>query len=220
MKKLSYLYVAILIISLSGCSLFQGGSDTFEGYIKYDIDYEGDIDEAIRAQLPTSVTDYYKGAKIRKEQETAMFSMYQIVNSAKKEVIILMDMMGQKFAYKQDSAKMQEAMKELGEPEVRETGETKKILGYTTKKVEVELDDNIFFGYVTDEINQEADHNWAGQFNGVKGVLLEYTTEQQGIIMTFTAKEIKEEKVKPSKFTIPAEYELKTSEEISTMFGG
>ncbi|MDA3820040.1 MAG: hypothetical protein PF590_06250 [Candidatus Delongbacteria bacterium] len=115
---------------------------------------------------------------------------------------------------------MEEAMKEMGDPEVREPGETKEILGYTAKKVEVELDDNIFSGYVTDEISLEADHNWAGQFNGVKGVLLEYTTEQQGMIMTYTATEIKEEKVKPSKFTIPDEYELKTSEEIKTMFGG
>jgi hypothetical protein len=220
MKKLSYLFVAILVMSLSGCSVFQGGSDSFEGHIKYNIEYEGDIDEASRAQLPTSVKDYYKGSKLRKEQETAMFSMYQIINSANKEVIILMDMMGQKIAYKQDKEEMEEAMEEMGDPEVRETGETKEILGYTAKKVEVELEDNIFSGYVTDEISLEADHNWAGQFNGVKGVLLEYTTEQQGMIMTYKATEVKEEKVKSSKFTIPDDYELKTAEEIQTMFGG
>ncbi|MFO7790535.1 MAG: hypothetical protein ACQES1_09440 [Bacteroidota bacterium] len=220
MKKLSYLFVAVLVMSLSGCSLFQSGSDSFEGYIKYDIEYEGEVDESTRAQLPTSIVDYYKGPKLRKEQETSMFSMYQIINSEKKQVTMLMDMMGQKIAYKQDSAEMQEAMEEMGDPEVRETGETKEILGYTTKKVEVELEDNIFSGYVTDEINIEADHNWAGQFNGVKGVLLEYTTEQQGMIMTYTATEIEQEKVKSDKFRIPDEYELKSAEELETMFGG
>ncbi|MFO7879176.1 MAG: hypothetical protein ACQES0_09345 [Bacteroidota bacterium] len=223
MKKIAYLLIVVFAISMNSCSLFKGGDDTFEGYIKYKIEYKGDLDENTRAQLPTSVIKYYKDSKVREENETAMYSVYQITNSAKEEVIILMDMdmMGEKIAYKKSKEDMEEEMgEEMEDPEIRETGETKEILGYDTKKVELLMGDNIFTAYTTDELKTAANLNWAGQFRGVDGIILEYTTEQQGIITTYKATEIEKEKVPAEKFSIPSEYELKTEEEIKTMFGG
>ncbi|MFW5767573.1 MAG: hypothetical protein ACOCXO_04310, partial [Bacteroidota bacterium] len=209
MKKIAYLLIVVFAVSMSSCSLFKGGDDTFEGHIKFKIEYEGELDENTRAQLPTSVIKYYKDSKVREENETAMYSVYQITNSAKEEVIILMDMdmMGEKIAYKKSKEDMEEEIEEeMGEemedPEIRETGETKEILGYDTKKVELLMGDNIFTAYTTDELKTEANLNWAGPFKGVDGIILEYTTEQQGIITTHKATEIKKEKVSSEKFTI------------------
>jgi hypothetical protein len=221
MKKITYLLIAVFAISLSSCSLFKNNKP-FEGYIKYTIDYEGDIDEGTLAQMPTSTKEYYKDHKVRKVNETAMGGIYTITDNANMEIIMLLDlgMMGQKLAVKQDSADLKEAFEEIGDIEVNPTGETKEILGYTAKKVEIEVEDNIFTAYTTTEITSPANAHLADQFKNVEGVILEYSVTQRGITSTYTATEIEKEKVDDAMFTIPEDYELKTQEEISTMFGG
>ena len=219
MKKITYLLIAVFAISLSSCSLFKNDKP-FKGYIKYSIDYEGDVDEATLAQLPTSTKEYYKDHKVRKENETAMGGIYTISDNANMEIIMLLDIMGQKLAVKQDSADLKEAFAEIGEIEVNPTGETKEILGYNAKKVEIEVEDNIFTAYTTTEIKSPANAHLADQFKNVEGVILEYSVTQRGITSTYTATELEKEKVADEMFTIPEDYELKTQEELSTMFGG
>lgn len=224
MKKLSYVIIAILTISLSGCSIFQGGNKSFEGVIKYSIDVEGDVDDQTMAALPTGVTEYYKGTSIRKDQESLSYSVGVITKGETGETIMLMDipMMGQKFAYKQSKEEIEEAKAEMedNKPEISETGETKEILGYTCKKADVMIEDDIYPVYYTTEITLDANPNENGMFEGIEGVILEYTVNQQGIVMHFTATEVKKEKVPAATFEIPEDYDVKTAEEIEAMFGG
>lgn len=222
MKKINYFLIIVLVVSLSGCSIFNGGGSdkTFEGYIKYSVDYEGEIDEQTRAQLPTSIKEYFKGTKSRKDQESAMYSISQISHYDKKQVTVLMDMMGQKIAFKQNEEDMKESMEKMDSLKITETSETKEILDYTCKKLEIEKDGDYYDFYVTDEITVEGNPYWATQYKNIDGVLMQYTAEQQGMVMTYTAEEVVEEKVKASKFTIPNDYELKSAEELKSMFGG
>ncbi len=223
MKKLTYLLIAVLTISLSGCSIFQGGDKSFEGVIKYTIDYEGDIDEETLAQAPTGATEYYKGTKVRKDQESMMYTVGVISDNETDENIVLMDipMMGEKVAYKQSAEDKAEAdaMIEENKPDYTETGETKEILGYTCKKVDVTMGDNIFPLYYTNEINIAGSPNESGQFPGIEGVILEYTVAQQGMVMKFTATEVKKQKLNETMFGVPEDYTMKTAEEMEAMFG-
>jgi len=223
MKKLTYLLIAVLTISLSGCSIFQGGDKSFEGVIKYTIDYEGDIDEETLAQAPTGVTEYYKGTKVRKDQESMMYTVGVISDNESEENIVLMDipMMGEKIAYKQSAEDKEEAeeLMEENKPEYNETGETKEILGYTCKKVDAMVGEDIFPLYYTTEINVEGNPNESGQFPGIEGVILEYTVAQQGMVMKFTATEVKKQKLDDNMFGIPDDYSLKTAEEMEALFG-
>lgn len=223
MKKLTYLFIAVLTISLSGCSIFQGGDKSFEGVIKYTIDYEGDIDEETLAQAPTGVTEYYKGTKVRKDQESMMYTVGVISDNSTEENIVLMDipMMGEKIAYKQSAEDKEEAeaMMEENKPEYNETGETKEILGYTCKKVDVTMGEDIYPIYYTTEINVEGNPNESGQFPEIEGVILEYTVAQQGMVMKFTATEVEKQKLNDDMFGIPEDYTLKTAEEMEALFG-
>lgn len=219
MKKITYLLFAVMVISLSGCSIFQGGNKTFEGYIKYTVDIESDIDEATRAQLPSSTTDYYKETKIRKEQNTAMFSITSISDNATKETTMLMDLMGQKIAFKQTAEDIDKAKEEIPESEYNETGESKEILGYNCKKVEVTAGEDVYSAYYTTDILTNGNHNASGLFDKIDGVILEYTITQQDIVMHYTANEIKKQHVDEEMFTIPEDYELKTAEELQSLFG-
>jgi GLPGLI family protein len=219
MKKITYLLFAIMVLSLSGCSIFQGGNKAFEGYIKYTVNIESDIDEATRSQLPTSTTDYYKETKIRKEQNTAMFSITAITDNATKETIMLMDLMGQKIALKQTAEDIDKAKGEMPESEFNETGESKEILGYNCKKVEVTMGEDVYSAFYTTDIATNGNHNASGLFNKIDGVILEYTIAQQGIVMHYIANEVKKQHVGEDMFTIPEDYELKTTEELQSLFG-
>jgi GLPGLI family protein len=130
-------------------------------------------------------------------------------------------MMGEKVAYKQTKEEIEEAeaMMEENKPEYNETGETKEILGYTCKKVDVEMGEDIFPIYYTNEINIEGNSNDSGQFPGIDGVILEYTVAQQGMVMKFTATEVKKQRVSDEMFGIPEDYTLKTAEEMEALFG-
>ncbi len=229
MKRITIVLFAVLALVASGCSVFNGGGKdkTFEGYIKYKMDYEGDVDAQILAQAPTSSTVYYKGAKTLKTQETVGATIKMITDNLTGGMITLMDipMMGKKIAMKQTKEEV-EALKEKtkaeGEEELKatinETGETKEILGYNCKKVDVELGEDIFPVYYTTELNVLSNKN-EFPFEDIKGVILEYSMNQQGITTHIVATEIKKQKVNASMFTIPSDYEQMTMEEMMKMFG-
>lgn len=224
MKRLTIALIAIMALSISSCSIFKGGDKAFEGTIKYSIDYEGDIDAETLAAVPTSVTEMYKGTKVRKDQETAMYSMGAITDNATEETIILMDipMMGEKIAFRQTKEDIEEAKAEMDEeikPEYNETGETKEILGYTCKKVDVTIGEDTYPVYYTTGIMMEANPNASGLFGDIEGVILEYTTSQEGMVMHFIATEVKKQKLSADMFTIPEDYSEKTAEEMKAMFG-
>jgi GLPGLI family protein len=228
MKKLTFLFIAAISIAFTSCSIFQGGDDSFQGVITYSIDYEGDIDEATLAQSPTQVVEYYKGTKVRKDQETAMYSIGVITDNSQDSTsegsIVLMDipMMGEKIAMRQSKEDMDKAKAEMGDeqkPEYNETTETKEILGYTCKKVDVTIGEDTFPVYYTTEIKVAANPNTSGQYSEIDGVILEYTTAQQGMIMHFIATEVKKQKLSNEIFSIPEDYTEKTAEEMQSLFG-
>ncbi len=120
-------------------------------------------------------------------------------------------------AFKEKTKTKAEGEEEL-KATINETGETKEILGYNCKKVDVELGEDIFPVYYTTELNVLSNKN-EFPFEDIKGVILEYTMNQQGITTHISATEVKKQKVNASMFTIPSDYEQMTMEEMMKMFG-
>ena len=219
---LKLLSIVILTATLfSSCSVFQkGGSDGFQGIVTYGVTYESDeLSATERAQLPNEIVSYIGDNKFRQDQVSALYSISTISDFTDGSVIVLIDAMGQKIAVKQSKEEMDKNTAEMPTPEITYLDETKVILGYRAKKAEVVMGDEIVEVFYTDEIDVPEDMNNTTGFKGIKGLLLEYTIVQQGLIMNMNVKEIKSSKVKPHMFKIPDDYDVKSPEELGGLFG-
>jgi GLPGLI family protein len=130
--------------------------------------------------------------------------------------------MGMKIAVNQTKEEIEKNKAEAGlqDPIIKILDETKVIAGYKCKKAEVTTGEEVIEVYYTEEIAVPAGMNDDNGFKGINGMLMQYTINQQGMIMTMTAKEVKKAKVKGGLFLIPDDYDVKTMEELGGMFGG
>ncbi|RUA12203.1 MAG: hypothetical protein DSY82_01835 [Flavobacteriia bacterium] len=188
-----------------------------EGMISMKITMSSDNDQinsslAMLGDMKT--TTYFKGKKSVTLLSNPMSgSTSTIIDNDKKEMLLLMDnpMMGKKYK-KTPIESSEEDMKNIT---VKETGDTKTILGYKCKGYDVTINKNgtesKMTMYVTDKVTAPNQQNWTLNKN-IKGFPLYLTVNaKQGafnITTTMEATEIKSEKVDNSKFdmTIPEGY--------------
>ncbi|MFH2143291.1 MAG: DUF4412 domain-containing protein [Bacteroidota bacterium] len=213
------------IVLLSLCTFIftiAKSQNYFEGTIKYNITYEGrELSAAEKAQMPSEQVVYYKEGQARTDMVTAMGTVITISNSDTKETVLLLDMLGNKMAVKSSKEENEKAISEMTEPEIVSLDETKEIAGYKCKKTEIKSDGNKITAYTTDELNVK-DANWQN-YKDLTGVMLEYSvnnSQDEDLIMTFSAVEITKSKIKPKIFEVPSDYQMMTQEEFKSMLGG
>ena len=216
MKRSIRIIVALLMVS-SPITLLAQKSLT-EGKILFDISVTGeDMDPQMKAMMPTESTVYIKSGKSRTELSMAMgMSSASIYDSKTGQITALTDFMGNKTYMTMDASK--ENAKE-GKPTVEQTSETKTIAGYVCKKAVVKsTNGSTMVVYHTDKINAGM-----AELAGAKdlgGYPMEYTVDQMGFKMTFTARSVTAEKVSDDQFKVPAGYKFVTQEELQKMYGG
>ena len=218
--KLLFVLVA-LSVTVSGFS--QKKAKPFKGVITYGIAYDGDeIDAATQAQLPTEILVSVRGSLVRNEQVSAFYTMASISNLEEGSAIILIDAMGMKIAVNQSKEEIEEGLAEaeMEDPVIKLLDETKVIAGYNCKKAEVTSGEEVIEVFYTEEIAIPEGMNDNNGFKGINGMLMEYTVDQQGMIMIMTAKEVKKGGVGKGLFLIPDDYEIKSMEELGGLFGG
>ena len=172
--------------------------------------------EGMENALGQHMTTYVKGNKSRVEQTSISGNNIIITDRESRQVVMLLDMMGQKIAmtlamtedYPGQGVNLTE-FEYAGQP-IRMTGEIRNISGYSCEKGILNLDDNI---------STECWFARAFPFSGLfdkrlPGMPMQYTILQDKVHMEFTLSEIREEVLDPSIFTIPDEYTVKTSEEM------
>ncbi|MBU0487913.1 MAG: DUF4412 domain-containing protein [Bacteroidetes bacterium] len=198
----------------------QKKGKAFNGTVLYEITYpEAEIDPAMAGQLPTQMTVIINETKQKTEISTGMMSNIVIIDMVTNKTVILLDLMGQKFAIRSSKEEMQS--KQETTPNVKVTEETKEIAGYKCKKVEVtsEDSDDPMIVWVTDEILGDYD-NWAGSFPGVKGLAMEYIADNNGMKMKMSVQTVTPGKFKDKDFLIPSDFKEVTAEELQEIFGG
>ncbi len=194
---------------------------TFEGTIKYKIEYNEIPDEmaGYESMLAKEMIIKIKGNKSRTEQSTAMGTSVNIADGNKKTVTTLMNMMGNKIAIVMTEEEVNKKNNTKTTSKITYTSETKKIAGYNCKKaiVPASNDDDKMTIYYTDKINPPK----IGEiYKGLKGFPLQYEMKDQGLEMTVTATEIKKEKVADSEFIVPKDYEITTMEKFQQKMSG
>lgn len=174
--------------------------------------------ESMKAMMEMTMVSHVKGNLSRTETKGMMTpQIINIMDLDKQEMITCMDQGGQKMAIKtkMDDMAKQNAQNGVSAPSYKETGETKKILGYDCKKVIVTVTSEEVGEIKIDLWYSPEFANNSYEYTELKGMPLEYTIPiQPGMVMQMTATEITKEKVDDNMFMIPDGYEMTTMEEL------
>ncbi len=221
MKRILMLAVFITAI-LSTSTQAQKKSKNAEGKIVYEITLDGEVEGMMAAMLPSEIVMKFKGSKCRTEMATAMAE--NITLSDQKDPssgLILLDVMGSKYAMKVDPAKVEEQKKSLPEFEVIASTETKDIAGYKCKKAIMKNKSNNeeTYIYYSEELPY-LENSLTSQYKNISGMPLEFNTKLNGITMTIRAKSIEKIKIADAEFVASSEYKLVTEEQLMKELSG
>lgn len=197
----------------------------FTGTIEYELKYEG-MDPAQEAQMPKTISTIISGNKSKTVLDAGMYAMNTITDGDNETVLIYLDIMGQKMAYKQTKEDIDKAQADAVKPTVKLIDETKQIAGYTAKKAEITvideetLEENVTVIWYTDELGISSKANFANQHDGIDGYPLETISKGNEVTQIMTATSVKKGKVKDTEFLLPSDAKEMTLDEFKEMFGG
>lgn len=227
MKKTSLFITAILLFLVGFSATSFAGDKEFNGTIVYNITYpDSKLDAQTLAMMPKTMKMKIKGNMSRTEMNMGMGNTVIIFNSEEKTGVMLMDFMGQKFAMKMTSADFEEEIKDLPEPTVVTTDETKEIAGYTCKKAIVKVKEKgseietEMIVYYTEEIAAAKNNELNPLYKNIPGTMLEFSKEENGLNMLLSAVSVEKGKISESEFETPEGFKEVTKEELKGMFGG
>ena len=201
---------------------FTTQAKEFKGVVTYKITIEGSgVDDQVKTMMPKTMTLTIKGNKARMDMITGMGKSSNISDGDEKITIALIDMMGQKFAIRSTT---EEVMKDLeAESFITEIlQETKEIAGYNCTKARIrdESTGDEFFVFFTPELGTKALNFDNPQFKDIDGLMLEFEIPNDQFTMRFSAISVEKKNVGDEEFVIPEGYQIKTREEMGSMFGG
>ena len=228
MKKIALFLSMSLVLGFTQIASAQKKTTTktkpmSEGVIIYDLKLDGGEDLGMMAaMIPTELTVRFKGTKSRSEFATGMSETIAITDSKDdKSAVVLLDIMGNKYAMKVDEAKVNEQRAKMPIYDVLETKETKVIAGYTCIKavmINQATKEEVTVFY-TPEIPY-AENSFNAEFSKLKGMPMEYVAKMSNFKITATVREVKKDKIEDSVFIAPAEYKVVTQEELMKELGG
>lgn len=220
MKKTISLFTILFHLTISA-SFAQ-----FEGTIVYNIampETGGENSALMAAMLPSETMMLCGKNKIKMDMKMAMgMQNSTIVDKKSREVVTLMDIMGNKLAMKVKEEDVKDTEKPSFKLVTLDKGDKTTIAGHECKHAIYEDNQGGTFDvYYTDAYGKEnISSSHQNPFKDIKGLMLKYTIVQKGLKMVMTAKSVVKEKIDEAKFVIPADYKLVTQEELGKMFGG
>lgn len=221
--KISILLSVVFL--MSGLALNAAKKKTFTGKITYKITVSEDLPEQAKAMMPKTMTFYIGKNKTKTELFTQMGMQSSIEDLENKTKISLLEIMGQKFAIRDSWEDVQEEMKNATDVEVERTGETKEIAGYSCEKIlakKVEDGKVHATAWVTSELDVPEQINFSNpQFKEIGEMMLEFEMDAgNGMMLTFTAIEIDQKKIKDKIFEVPEDFKETTRDELQKTLGG
>lgn len=202
MKKI--IGVFVLLISLITVSAQQ--RVVAECTITYGINIDDTKanNDAIASLKSSSKTVYIKGMNSRTDLTSPTFMQSMIYQKNSGTAVILREFGANKFMTKLDPEKWKEENKKFDGMRIEATTETKSIIGYECKKVNLVMANGSTFSvYYTPSIAPSV-KEFEYQFKDIPGLVLESESiDAEGNKIRYTAKQINFNPVPPSKFDIP-----------------
>lgn len=202
MKKLIGSFVLLML----GLNLAAQQRVVAECTITYaiNIDDSQANNDAIASLKSSSKTVFIKGMNSRTDLSSPTFMQSMIYQKNTGTAIILREFGANKFMTKLDPAKWKEENKKFDGMRIEATTETKTIIGYECKKVNMIMANGSTFSvYYTPAIAPSV-KEFEYQFKDIPGLVLESESiDPDGNKIRYTAKQINFNPVPPSKFDIP-----------------
>jgi GLPGLI family protein len=206
---------------------FAGFAQLTQGKINYDMTFSSDNPDmamAIGMMQGSKMSLAFMPGKSRSDVSMGtMGTMVTIADDKSKKALMLMDMMGMKYAMEMDLGKAEkEAEADTPDYKVEITKETKDILGYKcTKAIMTPQEADAEGGTITMWFTKDINATTTGQnyYNqDMPGFPMSFSIAQGEMLIDMTVTEI-DKKVDKNvfKMTIPEGYEVKTEEEMMMM---
>lgn len=214
-----------MFILMSLFLAIQMQAKEFRGVIIYNISYpDSKLDAQAQAMMPKTMKVLIRDKWSRTEMSMGMGNTTVIFNGEDKTGVTLLDMMGQKYAIKMDEETIEKESSKIPDINVEFTDETKDIAGYSCKKALLKFTENgkdkVHTVYYTDELGKGFLNYDNPMFRDIPGVMLEYSAEESGMKMVFTAISVEKKNISEKEFETPDGYKTVTQEELQGMFGG
>jgi hypothetical protein len=231
-KFKTIIVLLVVAITLTASAFAQKKGKSFKGTITYTMAYTGDaIEPAQLAQFPKeSVVKVFENRTLTEQGPASV-----ITNGDSKVVYTVIDLSSYGMKKYLISQKQEEIEKDNKGTKITYFEETKQILGYIVKKVEIiaapkedEEDEEggttKIIAYYTEELGGEEVNFGNQMFHGVKGVVLEYEVVTPKMKIVAVAKTVEKGKVKEADFLIPSDCVETTmeafQEEMNALRGG
>ena len=208
--------ITILLLSLT---LFSFSGKTFEGEVTYKISYKNLPEEMgmYKAMLPKKTKLTLKGEWSKMQQNMGIFAKTNVIHNSKtKKSIVLMNLLGKKFAVESvDTTKTSDH----GSYSVKELKDIKVIAGYKCNKVIIsDSSENNITIWITKKLPTYKNSSLPSV--KLKGFPMEYHIEKDGMTLRVSATKVNKKNIKDKEFAIPKGYEKKTPEEMEKMMKG
>lgn len=212
MKKV----LSIIAVALFICTVTIAQKLT-QGKIVYNIEWESpEINEEMKAMLPTEGVVYFKDKNSRMEMSMGMMGDNVTISDGKKnETISYMNMMGNKMGIKSTTADI-EKMRGSEKPKITKTSEIKTIAGYKCNQAILETKGQKFEMWYTKDI--AAANSISNSYEGIDGFLMQFTMDQKGMFMKMTCKSVEQQSIADDMFTPLTGYEIMTVDEMQKKF--
>ena len=208
------------MLFLHSCKSSEKCEAKNEGVIVYDITFPFEKPSVLLDLYPKEMSFHFKGNQMHSE----IRSSYDILNSdfiidhSNRSLIQMLKNMSQRSYMELDEGSVSSWLSQFGAMRFEPTSETIQIAGYICQKTLAHFDDatippiELYHSKGLGICND----NWWNQYQGIDGFLFGYEIEQFGKRMRFMAKEVRFESVDKSKFEVPSNYKLISSEEMNT----
>jgi len=175
----------------------------------------GDIPTSI---LPDQMNAYFAKNHVLTEISGmfGQFSLVQIANLKNNTVISMLNFLGNKIYYIGDKGEIPVGIHPLDNPKIDFTDDTITIAGLKSHKVNIQLADQNYDIFYTNEIEIK-NPNITTPYSFIDNVLSDFRVQLSYLKMRIILEEYKKEVVSPSLFEIPDDYEQVSSETMNTI---
>ncbi len=219
-QRITKITLGIIIIAISSCNQGSKDLESIEvDYIKYNVFYmenmAGDIPTSI---LPNEMHAYFTKNHVLTEIKGmfGQFRLVQIANLKKNTVISMLNFLGNKIYFIGEKGEIPIGIHPLDDPKIDFTEDTLTISGLKSYRVAVQLPDQSYDIYYTDEIDIK-NPNITTPYAFIDNVLSDFRVQLSYLKMRIILEEYKKETVNPSLFEIPEDYEQVTRETMNSI---
>lgn len=225
-KYINGIAISVLLLALTfvGCNNNNNHSDVpenapKEGHIEFDVTYPYlDSNDIGLNLLPHKMDLHFKDNKYRVESVGGMglFAMGYVSDNDIQHLDYFLKIISNKMASRFNSKGIKKLNREFPAFQMKEIDSTRVIAGYKCRGHKIIYYSNVVDDHIIWETNELdlTNSNWFTPFPKIKGVMLAYQVQRNGLVVNFEASKVHTDTIDPNIFKIPLEYKIIPNREL------